>query len=682
MPHAFRYSRWDGRQDAFPLNEDALMDELSDQLLTNGDVTTALRNMLRRGMQNRGSNVKGLQDLMERLRDRRQQTLDRYDLSSALDKIKEKLESILQHEEQGIERQLDRARSLRQQAERGQESGLDPQTVQKLLDDLEKRASASRQSLKDVPRDDPAKAIEKLREYEFTDPTAKQEFDDLLKMLQQKVAESVMKDLSQFLKDMSPDQTQALKQMLRDMNQMLDQKLQGGTPDFQEFMDKYGQMFGPNPPKDLDELMEQMRQRMAQMRSLLDSLSQEQRQALQDLMSSAFSDPDLRREMARLGANMEALDPMSSLRHEYRFTGDEEVDLSDALDLMEQLQKMDRLESQLRNAQQGGNLTDIDADSMEEVLGEEARQALDQLSRLAKSLEDAGYIRQAGNRFELTPKGMRKIGQRALQEIFAYIKKDRLGTHQTDKSGQGVEYADNTKLYEFGDPFLPHLQRTIMNAIMRDSAGTPVKVRPEDFEVYRTEQMAQAATVLMVDLSLSMAMRGNFMAAKKVALALDNLIRTQFPRDKLFIVGFSTYAREVKPEMLPYLSWDEFDPYTNIQHGLLVSQKLLSRVKGGTKQIIMISDGEPTAHMESGQVFLQYPPSPRTIRQTLAEVRRCTQQSITINTFMLDRNSYLIDFVEQLTRMNRGRLFYTTPERLGQYILVDYLSARKKKMVV
>ncbi|MDP7619462.1 MAG: VWA domain-containing protein, partial [Dehalococcoidia bacterium] len=176
-------------------------------------------------------------------------------------------------------------------------------------------------------------------------------------------------------------------------------------------------------------------------------------------------------------------------------------------------------------------------------------------------------------------------------------------------------------------------------------------------------------------------MRGNFLAAKKVALALDNLIRTQFQRDRLYIVGFSTYAREMKAEKLAYLSWDEFDPYTNIQHGLALAQKLLMRHKGGTKQIIMISDGEPTAHMENGQLFLQYPPSPRTIRETLKEVRRVTQAGVTINTFMLERNAYLMEFIDDMTRINKGRVFYTTSDQLGEYILVDYLSTRKRKVV-
>ena len=681
MP-AYRYSRWDGRQEVFPPDDSAIMEELSDQLLQHGDINAALRALMRAGLpQPFGERGMGLQDLLDRLQKRRRDAMKRYNLDSALDDIRTKLDSIFEKEEAGLQRELDRSQSLREEGA-GEASGLDPDVRRKLAEDLERRALRSRESLAAVPRDDPAQAIEALRNYEFMDAEAKAEFDELLDMLRRQAAESFFSDISKALQQMSPEQMRAMQEMMRDLNEMLEEKINGGDPDFEGFMQRWGGMFGDDPPKDFDDLLDRLRRQMAQTRSLLDSLSSEQSRQLQDLMESAFGDsPEMAAEMQRLAANMDYMDPLASMSREYSFTGDEEIDLSGALDLMGQLQKMDDLERQIRRTRQGAP-DEIDRDLLEETLGPEARQALDQLTELADRLEREGYIRKVGGGFELSPKGMRKLGQRALQEIFAYIKKDRAGAHQIDHHGPGVEYIDATKPYEFGDTFTPHLQRTIMNAVMRDASGTPVRLRPEDFEVYRTEQISQAATVLMVDLSLSMAMRGNFMAAKKVALALDNLIRSKFTRDKLFIVGFSTYAREIKADRLPYLSWDEFDPYTNIQHGLAVSQKLLSKIKGGTKQIIMISDGEPTAHMEGGQLYLQYPPSPRTIRATLAEARRCTQQDIVINTFMLDRNSYLIDFIEQLTRINRGRVFYTTPDRLGQYILVDYLSSRKRKMVV
>ncbi len=218
-----------------------------------------------------------------------------------------------------------------------------------------------------------------------------------------------------------------------------------------------------------------------------------------------------------------------------------------------------------------------------------------------------------------------------------------------------------------------------MNGIFREGPVVPVNLQKDDFQVYRADTLTSTATVLMLDLSWSMALRGSFQAAKKVALALNNLIKTQFPKDAMYVVGFSAYARELKSEELPYVRWDESVLGTNMHHALMIAQKLLARHTGGTRQIIMISDGEPTAHLEHGRSYFAYPPSPITIRETLKEVKRCTQKNITINTFMLDRNYYLKEFVNQIAKMNKGRVFYTTPERLGQYILVDYVAQKKKR---
>jgi uncharacterized protein with von Willebrand factor type A (vWA) domain len=188
------------------------------------------------------------------------------------------------------------------------------------------------------------------------------------------------------------------------------------------------------------------------------------------------------------------------------------------------------------------------------------------------------------------------------------------------------------------------------------------------------------ATVMMLDLSWSMALRGSFQAGKRVALALQNLIQTQFPKDRLYVLGFSAYARQLRPDELPYVRWDESVLGTNMHHAFMVAQKLLSRHGAETRQIIMISDGEPTAHLERGRSYFAYPPSPITIRETLKEVKRCTRRGIIINTFMLDRNYYLKEFVNQIAKMNKGRVFYTTPEQLGQYILVDYVSQKRKRL--
>jgi len=346
---------------------------------------------------------------------------------------------------------------------------------------------------------------------------------------------------------------------------------------------------------------------------------------------------------------------------------------------MGDLQDMDDLEKQLERTQYGGNLDDIDEDKLRELLGDDAADTLKQLKDFLEVLEEAGYIRRKGNQWELTPRGVRKLGEKALGEIYSQLKKATAGKHELNDRGHGGERADDTKQYEFGDPFHLNLGETIMNGVIREGPQVPVRLEQSDFQVYRAENLTTTATVLMLDLSWSMALRGSFQAAKKVALALNNLIRTQFPRDALYVVGFSAYARDLKPEELPYVRWDESVLGTNMHHALMLAQKHLARHNAGTKQIIMISDGEPTAHLEHGRSYFAYPPSPITIRETLKEVRRCTKKGITINTFMLDRNYYLKEFVGQIAKMNKGRVFYTTPERLGQYILVDYVSQKRKR---
>jgi uncharacterized protein with von Willebrand factor type A (vWA) domain len=461
---------------------------------------------------------------------------------------------------------------------------------------------------------------------------------------------------------------------------MMQDRLAGNEPDFDQFMQQYGDLFGDNPPQSLDELISQMQHQMGQMQSLLDSLPGEMRSQLQDLLADKVGDPELQQMLGELGQNLEYLSPMRDLRNQYPFRGEEEIDLQSAMRLMDQMQSIDEVERQLERTQYGGEIDDIDADKLEELLGPEAKETLDQLKQFLEILEEAGYIRKKGNNWELTPRGTRKIGQRALGEIYAQLKQDSFGKHEVRESGFGGERIDTTKPYEFGDPFYLDIQKTIMNSMYRNGPGTPVRLKPDDFEVARTEMLTQTATVIMLDLSWSMALRGSFQAAKKVALALNNLISSQYARDSLYIIGFSAYARELNAEQLPYVRWDESVLGTNMHHALMIAQKLLAKHTAGTRQIIMISDGEPTAHLEKGRSYFAYPPSPITLRETLKEVKRCTQKRITINTFMLDRNYYLKEFVNQVAKINKGRVFYTTPDKLGEYILVDYVASKRKML--
>jgi uncharacterized protein with von Willebrand factor type A (vWA) domain len=409
-------------------------------------------------------------------------------------------------------------------------------------------------------------------------------------------------------------------------------------------------------------------------------MSPQQRRELQEMMESLFQDQQMQQELSELAMNLEQLFPMGQMRRQYPFRGDDSLSFEEAMRLMQELQEMDQLEKQLQRARDPNVLDQIDAAKVAELLGEDAAKSLEQLKQLHKLLEEAGYITKKGNRWELTPRGIRKIGQKALQDMFQQLKKDQFGRHETRHRGAGGERIDETKLYEFGDTFMLDLQHTVMNGIVREGPGSPVHLKPEDFEVYRTELLTQCATVLLLDMSRSMFLRGCITAAKKVAIALNSLIRGQYPRDALYVVPFSYYAREIKPEDLPHLTWNEWGYGTNMQHAFMLSRQLLARHKGGTRQIILITDGEPTAYFEGGQIEFSYPPTYRTFQETLREVGRCTRERIVINTFMLERGHYLIDFVEQMTKINRGRAFYATPERLGEYILVDYVGNKRKQV--
>jgi uncharacterized protein with von Willebrand factor type A (vWA) domain len=467
--------------------------------------------------------------------------------------------------------------------------------------------------------------------------------------------------------------------MLADLNQMLDQQVWGENPDFESFMQKHGDMFGPNPPQSLEELTQQLASQIAQMQSLFNSLPQELQQELQDMMSAAFNDETLGAELAELQANLDFLS--SDERQAYEFSGSEGLPLDQAMHLMDELQKIDTLQEQLANVGRQGGLETVDAEALEQILGREGRQELEKLRELEQRLEEAGYLRRQGDRLQLTPKGVRKIGLRALQEIFNHLNFGRHGEHRTDRRGLGIEATHDTKPYEYGDPFNLDLQQTVMNSVRRQGRGTPVRLKPEDFEVYQHENLNQCSTVLMLDQSRSMGLNGCFEAAKKVALALHGLIKMQYPRDNLYIIGFSEYASELRHEDIPTSSWGSYHPGTNMHHALMLARRLLAKQRHGQRQVLMITDGEPTAHIEQGLAYFDYPPSLRTIEQTLLEVKRCTKENIVINTFMMEQDPYLMRFIQEVTRINRGRAFFSSPQHLGEYIVTDYINNKRRHRI-
>jgi len=660
MPVGFRYSRWDGTQAGFELDADDILSEITDDLLYHGDLNAALRRMMQSGFRDQnGERLAGMRELMERLRRRRKDELEKYDLGGVYDDIARELREVVDQERQGIDQ-------LEQEA---RQSG-----DQRRQEITEQVAQEKRMELDLLPPD-LAGQVRELSEYEFTSSEARERFDELMDKLRQQLMQSYFNQMAGAMQDVSPEQMQRMKDMLSALNQMLEQRANGQEPDFQSFMDQFGDFF-PGNPQNLDELLEQMAEQMAAMQAMLNSMTPEQRAQLQGLAEQLLEDMDLRWQVDQLGEHLRGLFPQMGWDRKYNFSGQDPLGFVEAAQLMDKLGDIDQLENLMRSATSPGALAEVDIDKARDLLGDDGARSLERLAELAKMLEEAGLIEQKEGRYELTPKGMRKIGQNALADLFAKLNQDRLGRHQLERSGVGHERNYETKPYEYGDPFNLQIERTLRNAIRRTGGGTPIHLHPDDFEVERTETITKSSTVLMLDLSLSMPMRDNFLAAKKVAMALHSLISMQFPRDYLGIVGFSEVARELKPEQLPEVSWD-FVYGTNMQHAFLLSRRMLAR-QTGTKQIIMVTDGEPTAHLlPGGDVFFNYPPVRETVEATLKEVARCTREDIRINTFMLDANSYLRSFVEKLTRMNRGRAFFTTPETLGSYVLVDFIEQKR-----
>ena len=648
----FTYSSWDGTQSVPDLDADALLQAMGDELIEHGDPNAALRRILHGGLEVDGERLQGLREMLERLRQQRQEMLEQHDLGGVYDEIRDALGEVME-------------------TERGSLDGLEEVGDDVVAESTQRR----REQLDLIGHENLAGQVRGLTDYDFTSTEAAEHFEELLEELRRQLMQQAVDQMAGAMQDLSPEDLARMKDMLAELNQMLEQRRAGEVPDFDGFMERYGDFF-PENPQTLDELLEVMARRMAAMQQMLNSMTPEQRAQLQELSEQLLGDMDLQWQMDQLGDHLRELFPQMGWEQSRNFTGQDPLDMGEAMGLFDELADLDQLEQMLRGASSPGALAEVDIDRVRDLLGDESAESLERLSELARMLEEAGLVDNHEGQLSLTPRAIRRLGQNALGDLYRRLLRDRAGRHDLERSGVGHEREYTTKTYEFGDPFNLHIERTLRNAVTRGGVGTPVKLTPDDFEVERTESTVQAATVLMLDLSLSMPMRDNFLPAKKVSMALHSLISTQFPRDYLGVVTFSEVAREIKPERIPEVSWD-YVYGTNMQHGLVLARRMLAR-QTGTRQIIMVTDGEPTAHItDQGYPQFNYPPSQETVDRTLTEVRRCTRDGIRINVFMLDATPYLTRFIETVTKMNGGRAFFTTNQNLGDYVLVDFVDQRR-----
>jgi len=640
----FRYSRWDDSQDPFGPDVPAaeMLEELSDDILSGGGAEGALSRLMRRGMQGR---FNGLDALRARLRERRAREQAELNLQGPLEEIREALEAIVEKERTTLSFEPDEDARIR-------ETQLDM-----------------------LPPDVPGR-INELRGYRFRDAEAQRTFDELMERLREQVMGAYFRNMAQGMQNLSPEQIQRFRDMLAELNDLIERRERGEPYDFDGFMQRYGDLF-PDDPRTLDELLENMARRMAAMSRLLASMSAEQRAELQALAEQVMQDMDLAFEVDRLGSNLEAVFPEMPWGEPTLAGGEDAMPLSATVDAMERLHDYEDLDRSLRGEYAGASVDDVDEEALRRTLGEEAVRDVRRLKQIERALEQAGLVSRREGRLEVTPKGARKLGERALVRVFEQLRRDREGTHETHDVGGLAEPTGSTRPWRFGDSGQIAVQRTVFNAVLRSGPGERVRLAPDDFELVEAEQRTEAATALLLDLSFSMPLRGHFVHAKKMALALHALIEGRYPHDKLYMIGFSDYARSMQPQDLTAAGWERVYG-TNMQHAFNLAGRLLAQHPRATRQVIMVTDGEPTAHLEGDEAFFSWPPVPKTIRLTLAEAMRLAKSGVTLNVFMLEDSPGLIRFMERLAELTAGRIFLMDDHQIGEFIVRDYVARRER----
>ena len=661
----YRYGQYRDGPDPLtpPYDARLALDELGDAVLGGSDPAAALRDLLRRGM--RGQ--RGLDDMLRRVRDRQREVRGRGRLDGILEQARALLDTAI-----------------------GQERA-------ELFPDPGDEARMREAELDSLPSDT-AQAIRRLSGYDWRSAAARDTFEQLKDLLRRQVLDSQFRGMKDVLEDPDPESMQHVKDMLAELNQMLEADARGEhtQADFDAFMDSYGDLF-PDRPANLEELVDALVRRAMAAQRLMSSLSQDQRDELAGLMQQTLSDAGLAAEMARLADALRARRPeldMASGPGE-TMTGDSPLDLGDATTALADLADLAELETALRQDYPGARLDDIDEDAVRRALGRAAVDNMEALRQTERELERQGYLQRSAGKLELTPKAVRRLGETALRRVFAELPEGGYGDHEQRDAGQAGEYTGATRPWQFGDEQAIDAPATVRNALLRDATafrrrprqgqdphhreGDPPRVRlsAEDFEVEETERRASAAVCLLVDLSYSMAIRGTWGAAKQTALALHALVRSRFPQDSIQVIGFSNYARELRETDLAGLGWDMVQG-TNLHHALVLAGRYLDRRPEHDPVVLIVTDGEPTAHLRrDGSSWFDWPPAPETLELTLAEVDKMTRRRASLNIFMLVDDERLTAFVDEVARRNGGRVLRAQPERLGEYVVKDFLRTRR-----
>jgi uncharacterized protein with von Willebrand factor type A (vWA) domain len=650
----YRYGEYHDGPDplAAPFDARGALDELGDAVLDGADPSSALRDLVRRGVNGR----RGLDDLLRRVRDQQREIRGRGRLDGILEEARALLDTAV-----------------------GQERA-------ELFPDPGDEARLREDELDALPSDT-SQAIRTLADYNWRSQAARETFERLKDLLRSEVLDSQFRGMKEVLQQPDPEAMQRVKDMMADLNQMLDADARGEhtQADFDGFMDRYGDMF-PENPANLEELVDSLVRRATAAQRLLGSLTDQQRDELAALMEQTLQDAGLAAEMSRLSDALRARRPEMDMAawSGDPMTGDEPLGLSDATTALADLADLADLEGELRQDYPGARLDDIDEAAVRRALGRQAVDDMEALRQTERELEKQGYLQRNAGQLELTPKAVRRLGETALRRVFADLPEGGYGDHEQRDAGQAGEYTGATRRWEFGDEQAIDAPATVRNALLReagtarDGAAHGVRLSGRDFEVGETQRRTSAAVCLLVDLSYSMALRGTWGAAKQTALALHALVRSRFPQDSIQVIGFSNYARELRETDLAGLGWDMVQG-TNLHHALVLAGRYLDRRPEHDPVVLIVTDGEPTAHLRrDGRSWFDWPPAPETIQLTLAEVDKMTRRHASLNVFMLADDERLTDFVNEVARRNGGRVLNAVPERLGEFVVRDFLRTRRE----
>ena len=651
-PRGYRYGKWHGGPDplAPPYDLGNAVDEIGDSVLGGSGVREALRELLRRGTEGR----RGLDELRRSVRERLRKARTAGRMDGTLQEVRELLDKALTAEKR------------------------------ELFPDPDDSARMAEAELDALP-EDTAGAVRALKEYPWRSEEARQAYEQIQDLLRREVLDSSFASMKQALENASEQDMQAVKDMVADLSQLIDAHNRGEDTDerFRDFMDKHGQFF-PDDPQSVEELIDSLARRAAAQERMMAGLSPEQRAELSDLMSQAMSDMGLASEMAHLSDALRQARPDLPWGQRGQVPdGEQGLGMGDATSAVAELADLEALSSQLSQGYAGASLADIDEELLERALGRPAVDDLAALRQLERELERQGFLNRSDGKLELSPKAVRRLGATALRRVFAKLDATGRGEHDVADAGAAGELTGSSREWRFGDEQPLDVVRTVKNAVLR-TAHEPrhegerrVHIAVDDFEVVETERRTGAAVALLVDLSYSMALRGTWGAAKSTAMALHSLVTTRFPQDAIQIIGFSSTAQVLRPETLAELSVDTLQG-TNLQHGLMLARRFLAHHRDAEPVVLVVTDGEPTAHLEDdGTPFFCWPPMPETIARTVAEMERVARTGATVNVFALDPDPGLIHFVHDLTQRAGGRVFEPDADRLGEYVVADYLRARR-----